>query len=84
MDQLVRWLREHLVLDFQGDLDVDSFRQLVGAPSTPVAASLLGKVDDDRAVNDMLLVLADTMIEILDQALTAEVWISRLAVYADS
>ena len=71
-------------VDFQGDLDIDSFRQLVGAPSTPVAAALLGKVHDDRAVNDMLLVLADTMIEIVDEALTSEAWISRLAVYADS
>lgn len=61
--RLVDHLADHLVLDVTTELGRDGLHALLDGDPSPTARALREKLTDDRAVNDMLLVVADLLLD---------------------
>jgi hypothetical protein len=72
------------MIDFQGDLSVAKVRELLAGDDSRDAKNLLAKLVADRKVEDMMLVLADCLLEPVQQALTDEVMREQLRMYSES
>ena len=72
------------MIDFQGDLSVAKVRELLAGDESRDAKTLLTKLVADRKVEDMLLVLADVLLEPVQKALTDDVMREQLRMYSES
>jgi hypothetical protein len=72
------------MIDFQGDLTVAKVRELLAGDDSRDAKSLLAKLVADRSVEDMMLVLADCLLEPVQTALTDEFVREQLRMYSES
>ena len=84
VNRLIDYLRQHVMLDFQGDLTVAKVRELLAGDDSRDAKTLLAKLVADRSVEDMMLVLADCLLEPIQRALTDEVMREQLRMYTES
>ena len=84
VNRLIDYLRQNLMIDFQGDLSVAKVRELLAGDDSRDAKALLAKLVADRKVEDMILVLADCLLEPVQAALTDEVMREQLRMYAES
>jgi len=84
VNRLIDYLRQHLIIDFQGDLTVAKVRELLAGDDSRDAKSLLTKLVADRKVEDMMLVLADCLLEPVQRALTDDVVREQLRMYSES
>ncbi|HET9627598.1 MAG TPA: hypothetical protein VFP84_39850 [Kofleriaceae bacterium] len=84
MNQLIAYLRENLIIDFQGDLSVDKVRELLAGDDSRDAKALLQKLVAEKKVDDMMLVLADCLVEPVQNALTDEVMRAQIRMYTES
>jgi hypothetical protein len=84
VNRLIAYLRENLILDFQGDLTVDKVRELLAGDDSRDAKNLHAKVVSEGKVEDMLLVLSDVLLETVQNALTDDVMRENLRTYMDS
>ncbi len=84
MNHLIAYLLENLILDFQGDLDLDMVRQFLKNDDTQEGKSLYAKLLEEGGVSDMLLVLADCLKDSLKTGIDEEVVKKNLATYSDS
>lgn len=84
VQRLIAYLRENVLLDFQGDLSVGKVRDLLAGDDSRDAKQLLAKLVADRNVNDLMLVLADCLLEHIQAALTDEVMRDNIRLYAES
>lgn len=82
--QLIAYLRENMILDFQGDLSLEQLREFVAGDDSRAAKALLAKVVEERGVENMLVVLADCLVEQVRGALTDDVIRDQLSAYAES
>lgn len=81
---MIDYLRQHVMIDFQGDLTVAKVRELLAGDDSRDAKSLLAKLVADRKVEDMMLVVADCLLEHVQRSLTDEVMREQLRMYSDS
>jgi hypothetical protein len=72
------------MIDFQGDLSVAKVRELLQGDDSRDARNLLAKLVADKKVEDMMLVLADCLLETAQQAMTDDVMREQLRMYTDS
>jgi hypothetical protein len=84
VNRLIAYLREHVILDFQGDLTVEKVRDLLAGDDSRDARNLLAKLVSEGKVEDMLLVLTDVLLEAVQTALTDDVMREQLRMYTDS
>ncbi|MEM9494026.1 MAG: hypothetical protein AAGC55_33075 [Myxococcota bacterium] len=84
MNKLIAYLRDNLILDFQGDLSLDLVRDLLRDDDSRDAKQLLAKLVADAGVDDMVIVLADCLLETVQQALTDDVFRENLRMYSES
>lgn len=84
MNQLIAYLRENLIIDFQGDLTIESIREFLKGDDTRDAKVLLTKLVEDRGSSEMLLVLADCLLEPVQKSLSDDVMRSNLRIYSES
>lgn len=84
MKRLIAYLRDNMILDFQGDLTLDMLRDFLKDDDSKEARALLAKVVEERGVNDMMIVLADCLLDVVKEAATDEVMRKQLQMYADS
>ncbi len=84
VNRLIDYLRQHLIIDFQGDLTVAKVRELLAGDDSRDAKTLLAKLVADRKVEDMMLVLADCLLEPVQNALTDDVVREQLRMYSES
>ena len=84
VNRLIAYLRENLMLDFQGDLSVEKVRELLAGDDSRDARNLLSKVVNEGKVEDMLLILTDVLLEVVQNALTDDVMREQLRMYTDS
>ena len=59
MKELVRYLLENMYLDFQGEISLETVRQLLRSDDSREARQLLQKLIEDKGVDELLLTLAD-------------------------
>jgi hypothetical protein len=82
--RLIAYLRDNMIVDFQGDLSLETLRDMLRDDDSREARALLSKVVEDRGVNDMMLVLADCLLEVVQKILTDEAVREQLSTYAES
>jgi hypothetical protein len=84
VNRLIDYLRQHLIIDFQGELTVAKVRELLAGDDSRDAKSLLTKLVADRKVEDMMLVLCDCLLEPAQRAMTDDVVREQLRMYSES
>jgi hypothetical protein len=84
VNRLIDYLRQNILIDFQGELSVAKVRELLAGDDSRDAKSLLAKLVADRKVEDMLVVLADCLTEPVQKALTDDVMREQLRMYSES
>lgn len=84
MKQLVAYLLENLILDFQGELTLDMVRDFLRNDDSKEAKQILAKLVKDGGVDDMLIVLADCLVDYIPKAVSPEVVAEQLITYTES
>ena len=84
MNQLIAYLRQNLMIDFQGDLTVEQVRDFLKGDDSRDARNTLAKLVADGGVEDMMLVLADCLLDAVRKSLTDEVFRENLRMYSES
>ena len=84
VNRLIDYLRQHLMIDFQGDLTVAQVRELLAGDDSREAKTLLAKLVAEKKVEDMMLVLADCLLEPVQKALTDDVMREQIRTYTES
>jgi hypothetical protein len=82
--QLIDYLRQHLMIDFQGDLTVARVRELLAGDDSRDAKALMAKLVAMNSVDDMMLVLADCLVEHVQRSLSDDVVREQIRMYAES
>lgn len=84
MNQLIEYLRKNVILDFQGDLNLEMCREFLKDDDSREARQLLAKIVQDKGTNEMILILADCLVEAVQNALTDDVMREQLRMYSES
>ena len=84
VNRLIEYIRQNIMIDFQGDLSVAKVRELLAGDDSRDARALLTKLVADRKVEDMLVVLADCLLEPVQKALSDDLVREQLRMYAES
>lgn len=84
MQQLIAYLRENLLLDFQGDLSLEMVREFLKDDDSRDARTLLAKMVADRGTSEMMIVLADCLLDHVQKSLTDDVIREQLRNYSES
>jgi hypothetical protein len=72
------------MLDFQGDLTVDRVREMLVGDDSRDGRQLLAKLVADKGVDNMMLVLADCLLEHVQRSLTEDVMRENIKMYSES
>ncbi len=72
------------MIDFQGDLTVGKVRELLAGDDSRDVKALLAKLVAEKSVEDMILVLADCLLEPVQRALTDDVVREQIRMYSES
>ena len=84
MKQLIAYLVENMILDFQGNLTLEMVRDFLRDDESRESRLLLSKLVEDRGVSDMMITLADCLQEALRATVTEEVIREQIRTYAES
>ncbi len=84
MNQLIAHLLENLILDFQGELDLEMVREFLKSDESKEAKSLYARIVADGGVDDMLVVLADCLKDFIRQGIDENVVHDQLGLYVES
>lgn len=84
MNRLVAFLRDHVFVDFQGELTLEKVRELLAGDESRDAKLLLARLTRDGGANDMMVALADCLLEVVQQALSDEVMKEQLRAYIEA
>jgi hypothetical protein len=82
--QLIAYLLDNVILDFQGNLTLDMVRDFLRDDDSREGRALLAKLVEDRGVSDMMITLADCLQENLRGGITDEVMREQIRTYAES
>jgi hypothetical protein len=82
--RLIDYLRQHLMIDFQGDLTVARVRELLAGDDSRDAKVLMAKLVAENSVEDMMLVLADCLLDHVQRSLNDDVVREQIRMYAES
>lgn len=72
------------MIDFQGELTVGKVQELLAGDDSRDAKQLLAKLVADRKVEDMIIVLADCLLEPVQKSLTDDVMREQIRMYSES
>ena len=84
MKQLIQYLLENLILDFQGDLTLDMVRDFLRDDDSREGRALLAKLVEDRGVSDMMITLADCLQDYLRTGINDDTVREQIRTYAES
>ncbi len=84
MKQLIAYLLDHLILDFQGDLTLETVRDFLRDDDSREGRALLAKLVEDRGVSDMMITLADCLQDYLRTGINDDVLREQIRTYAES
>lgn len=84
MNELVRYLLEHIVVDFQGDITVEKIREFLRDDDSREARQLLSKIIEEKGADDLLIALADILKDNIQSGITPAVVREQLQLYSES
>lgn len=84
MKELIPYLVANMVLDFKGDVSMETVRRILSEDDGPEARRLLAKLLEDKGVDEMLITLADCLKEHVAAGISERVVREQIMLYADS
>ena len=84
MNQLIAYLLENLILDFQGDLTLDMVRDFLREDDSRESKALLSKLVEDRGVSEMLICIADCLRDHITSGIRQDEVKDQLRLYSES
>ena len=84
MKELIKYLLDNLVLDFQGEITLETVRGFLREDDGREARQLLAKLIEEKGVDDMLITLADCLKEQVANGINERTVREQLAMYSDS
>ncbi len=84
MKELVRYLLDNMIVDFQGEISFETVRGFLRDDDGKEARAVLAKLIEDKGVDDMLITLADCLKDHLTTGVTEKVVKEQLMLYTDS
>lgn len=84
MKELIKYLLEHLQLDFQGEITLEQVRSFLREDDGREARQLLSKLIEEKGIDDMLITLADCLKEHIQTGINEKVVREQLTLYAES
>lgn len=84
LNQLVAYLMKNLIIDFQGELDLDMARNFLREDDSPEAKALITRLVQDGGVDDMIIVLADCLREYIRTGINEEVVRNQIRMYTEA
>jgi hypothetical protein len=84
MNRLVAYLRDHVFVDFQGELATEKVKELLAGDDSRDAKALLARITRDGGTNDMMVALADCLLEVVQAALSDDVMREQLRAYVEA
>jgi len=82
--ELIKYLLDNLVLDFQGEITLETVRGFLREDDGREARQLLAKLIEEKGVDDMLITLADCLKEQVANGINERTVREQLAMYSDS
>jgi hypothetical protein len=82
--ELIKYLLDNLVIDFQGEITLETVRSYLREDDGREARQLLAKLIEEKGVDDMLITLADCLKEHIQSGINERVLREQLAIYTDS
>jgi len=82
--ELIKYLLDNLILDFQGDITLETVRGFLREDDGREARQLLAKLIEEKGVNDMLVTLADCLREHIQSGVNEKVVREQLMTYSES
>lgn len=84
MKELIKYLLDNLILDFKGEITLDTVRGFLREDDGREARQLLAKLIEEKGVDDMLVTLADCLREHIQTGVNERVVREQLMTYSDS
>ena len=84
MKELISYLMKNIQLDFQGEIQMDEVRQFLREDDSREARKLLGKLIEDKALDDMLITMADCLKDHIRTGINEPTVHEQLRMYSDS
>ncbi|MEM9192973.1 MAG: hypothetical protein AAGF12_27610 [Myxococcota bacterium] len=84
MRELAKFLVEHAIIDFEGNITIEQVRQFLREDDSREARVLLSKLIEDKGVDDLLIVVADCLKEYIKTGINDEIVREQLATYSES
>jgi hypothetical protein len=82
--ELIRYLLDNMQLDFQGEITLEQVRMFLREDDSREARKLLGRLIEDKGVDDMLITLADCLKDYIEPGITEHTVSEQLRLYAES
>ena len=84
MKQLIQYLLENMIIDFQGDLTLELVREYLKNDDSREARALLNKLVQEQGVSDMMVTLADCLQENVRTGISDDTVRDQIRLYAES
>ncbi len=84
MKELIKYLLDNMVIDFQGEITLEMVRGYLREDDGREARQLLAKLIEEKGVDDMLITLADCLKEHIQTGINERAIREQLAMYSES
>ena len=84
MRELARYLLNHAIIDFSGDITIEQVRQFLRDDDSREARMLLSRLIEDKGVEDFLIVVADCLKESIRAGISEDIIREQLNTYSES
>lgn len=84
MNRLVRYLMEHIYLDFDGGITLEQVREFLREDESRQSRALLSKLIEDKGVDDMMITVAEVLKDHIRSGINEDVLREQLSTYSES
>jgi hypothetical protein len=84
VNQLARYLMEHMYIDFDGSISIDEVRQLLRDEDSRESRQLLSKLIEDKGIDEMMIAIAEILKDYLRTGINEAVMREQLKTYGES
>ena len=84
MQQLASYLLNHIVLDFDGEVDMETLNALLLEDGSQLAHDLRARLIAEQGPTDFLVVLADCLKEFIREGINEELIGEQIGFYLDA
>jgi hypothetical protein len=84
VNKLIAFLLDHAILDFSGELTLETIKDFLRDDDSAEGRALIGKLSKEGTVDDMMVTLADCLQEYIRTGVTENVVRDQIKAYAES